>query len=311
MEITARALVKDYGAIRAVDGISFRINSGEIFALLGQNGAGKSSIIRMLVGMTQPDSGAIEITLDGVKHQGIPRSLIGYLPEDRGLYADKSVVQNLKYIAQLHGLNPAQAQAEIDTQLDLFGLTERKREELKRLSKGNQQKVQLIAAVLHRPRLVVLDEPFSGLDPVNQELVLEFLKRLRAQGATIILSAHQMALVERIADQILLINKGQSIYSGSLVQIRAEAMGTRSLVARLHDTAIFDPSLLPDQLFADFEQLASREFRLLLREQASLSACLHWLSGQFELAGVELVEADLHQIYLSMMEEAQAEEVPA
>ena len=169
MQLIVTAINKAYSSVQAVKNVSFHINSGEIFALLGPNGAGKSSIIRMLVGMTKPDSGSIMISYQSQHYDHVPRRLLGYLPEDRGLYPDKSIEKNLLYLAQLHGLSKSKALSEMDYWLDVFELTERRHDELKQLSKGNQQKVQLIAAVLHQPALVILDEPFSGLDPINQE----------------------------------------------------------------------------------------------------------------------------------------------
>src|SRR5690606_36778003 len=173
--------------VQAVKQVSFQINSGEIFALMGPNGAGKSSISRMLVSMTQPESSSIMISYQDQHFDHVPRRFLGYLPEDRGLYPDKSIEKNLLYLAQLHRLTKSKALAEMYYWLDVFDLTERRHEDLKQLSIGNQQKVQLIASVLHQPALVILDEPFSGLDPINQEKVVVFLKQLKAKGMTVIL----------------------------------------------------------------------------------------------------------------------------
>ena len=160
MQLIVTAISKAYATVQAVQQVSFQINSGEIFALLGPNGAGKSSIIRMLVGMTLPDSGSIMISYQDQHYDHVPRRLLGYLPEDRGLYADKSIEKNLLYLAQLHGISKSEALNEMEQWLEVFELTDRRHDELKQLSKGNQQKVQLIAAVLHKPALVILDEPF-------------------------------------------------------------------------------------------------------------------------------------------------------
>lgn len=219
MRLSVQHVTKRYRTVTAVDDISLDIQPGKIQALLGPNGAGKSSLVRMLVGLTQPDSGEILVENNG---QPIRLSYhdFAYLPEDRGLYQDRSILDNLGYIASLRGLKMNDVRGDINDWLARFDLTDRKDEPLRQMSKGNQQKVQLIATLLHDPQLVILDEPFSGLDPVNQEHVLTVLSELRDRGKTVVLSAHQMALVERLADTMLLMNQGRSVAQGSLQEIR-------------------------------------------------------------------------------------------
>lgn len=219
MRLSVNNITKRYRTVTAVDSISLDIQPGKIQALLGPNGAGKSSLVRMLVGLTHPDEGEIVVenngqTIDLTYHD------FAYLPEDRGLYQDRSILDNLNYIASLRGLKLSDIRGDIDSWLARFELTDRKDEPLRQMSKGNQQKVQLIATLLHDPQLVILDEPFSGLDPVNQEHVLTVLSELRERGKTVVLSAHQMALVERLADTMLLMNKGRAVAQGSLQEIR-------------------------------------------------------------------------------------------
>ncbi|MBP58322.1 MULTISPECIES: ABC transporter ATP-binding protein [Idiomarina] len=219
MRLSVNNVTKRYRTVTAVDAISLDIQPGKIQALLGPNGAGKSSLVRMLVGLTHPDQGEIVVenngqTIDLTYHD------FAYLPEDRGLYQDRSILDNLNYIASLRGLKLSDIRGDIDSWLARFELTDRKDEPLRQMSKGNQQKVQLIATLLHDPQLVILDEPFSGLDPVNQEHVLTVLSELRERGKTVVLSAHQMALVERLADTMLLMNKGRAVAQGSLQEIR-------------------------------------------------------------------------------------------
>jgi ABC-2 type transport system ATP-binding protein len=219
MRLSVNNVTKRYLTVTAVDSISLDIQPGKIQALLGPNGAGKSSLVRMLVGLTHPDEGEIVVenngqTIDLTYHD------FAYLPEDRGLYQDRSILDNLNYIASLRGLKLSDIRGDIDSWLARFELTDRKDEPLRQMSKGNQQKVQLIATLLHDPQLVILDEPFSGLDPVNQEHVLTVLSELRERGKTVVLSAHQMALVERLADTMLLMNKGRAVAQGSLQEIR-------------------------------------------------------------------------------------------
>ncbi|SNY60101.1 ABC-2 type transport system ATP-binding protein [Arsukibacterium tuosuense] len=307
MQLIVTAISKDYGPVAAVRQVSFQINSGNIFALLGPNGAGKSSIIRMLVGMTRPDSGSILVSHQDQHYDHVPRRLLGYLPEDRGLYPDKSIEKNLLYLAQLHGLSKQQALKEMAHWLDVFELTDRRLEDLKQLSKGNQQKVQLIAAVLHQPALVILDEPFSGLDPINQEKVVTFLKALKARGMTVILSAHQMAMVEKLADHMLLMAQGKAILSGTLADIQQQAGPQRQIHISCAGpvTAEQLQQWLPE---LDIELLTANRFVLRLSAGQSVSATLKRLVNELELTQVEMQSADLHQLYLTAMAEHQRRE---
>lgn len=310
MQLIVTAISKAYSTVQAVKQVSFQINSGEIFALLGPNGAGKSSIIRMLVGMTKPDQGSIMISYQDQQFDHVPRRLLGYLPEDRGLYPDKSIEKNLLYLAQLHGLSKRLALNEMNEWLAIFELTDRRHDELKQLSKGNQQKVQLIAAVLHRPALVILDEPFSGLDPVNQEKVVEFLQQLKARGMTVILSAHQMALVEKLADHMLLMAQGQVILAGTLEQIRSQSQRQRQMkVGFSSQVNIEQLQQLPT--VADISALHGQYWLLTLVDHASVSHCLQQLLHLGELNQVEMQTADLHQLYLNAMAKHSEQELEA
>jgi ABC-2 type transport system ATP-binding protein len=300
MQLIVTAINKAYSSVQAVKNVSFHINSGEIFALLGPNGAGKSSIIRMLVGMTKPDSGSIMISYQSQHYDHVPRRLLGYLPEDRGLYPDKSIEKNLLYLAQLHGLSKSKALSEMDYWLDVFELTQRRHDELKQLSKGNQQKVQLIAAVLHQPALVILDEPFSGLDPINQEKVVLFLQQLKAKGMTVILSAHQMAMVEKLADHMLLMAQGQVVLAGTLQQIQQQSQNQRQMKVGF-SSEVNTAQLEQLAAIVTVQQLQARHYLLTLAEQASVSDCLKQLLQYGELTQVEMQLADLHQLYLAAM----------
>ncbi|WP_215398177.1 ABC transporter ATP-binding protein [Rheinheimera oceanensis] len=306
MQLIVTAINKAYSSVQAVKNVSFHINSGEIFALLGPNGAGKSSIIRMLVGMTKPDSGSIMISYQDQHYDHVPRRLLGYLPEDRGLYPDKSIEKNLLYLAQLHGLSKSKALTEMAYWLDVFELTTRRHDELKQLSKGNQQKVQLIAAVLHQPALVILDEPFSGLDPINQEKVVLFLQQLKAKGMTVILSAHQMAMVEKLADHMLLMAQGQVVLAGTLQQIQQQSQNQRQMKVGF-SSEINMAQLEQLDVIVSVQQLQARHYLLTLAEQAKVSDCLKQLLQYGELTQVEMQSADLHQLYLAAMARHQPE----
>jgi len=216
-----RDVRKAYGAITAVDGVSLELRPGEILALVGPNGAGKTTLLRMIVGILRPDEGEISFALDGGPPASEPDTTrLGYLPEERGLYTDVPVHRVLTYFAALRGMPRGEAGEAADRWLARLDLADRAREEVKALSKGNQQKVQFIAAVLHRPRLAILDEPFSGLDPLNQELFLELVRELRDDGTTILFSAHQMQLVERLADRVVLLGQGKTAAEGTLDELR-------------------------------------------------------------------------------------------
>lgn len=308
MQLIINNISKSYASVQAVKNISFQINSGDIFALLGPNGAGKSSIIRMLVGMTRPDTGDIVINYQQQQFDHVPRRLLGYLPEDRGLYPDKSIEKNLIYLAQLHGLSRQQALVEMNYWLDIFELQARRHDELKQLSKGNQQKVQLIAAVLHQPALVILDEPFSGLDPINQEKVVVFLQQLKARGMTVILSAHQMALVEKLADHMLLMAQGQIVLAGTLQHIQQQCQRQRQMNVAF-STAVELSELQQLAAIAAAQQLAPQQFVINLDQQSSVSDCLSQLLQLAELTQVEMLTDDLHQLYLAAMAKHQLEAV--
>ncbi len=217
--IEVQHLVKRYGDFTAVDGISFTVGPGQIFALLGPNGAGKTSTIRVLMGILFPDGG--EVRLLGKPPEQV-REQVGYLPEARGLYRDARLLELLAYLGILKGLSPSDARQRASRwleRLDLGAWAERKVHEL---SHGMQQKAQLVAALMHDPPVVVLDEPFQGLDPVNIQLVKELVRELRAAGKAVLLSSHQLVHVEALADEVALVNRGRIVASGSLAALQAQ-----------------------------------------------------------------------------------------
>ncbi|MDA8621730.1 ATP-binding cassette domain-containing protein [Psychrosphaera sp.] len=290
-------LEKHYQSVTAVNGLSFEVNPGEIFALLGPNGAGKSSLVKMLVGFTQPDSGSILLTDNSESYRSIPSHLLGYLPEDRGLYPEKTVKQNLEFFATLHGVEKGDFEERCAYWLDKFSLTTRIDEQLKALSKGNQQKVQLISAVLHQPKWVILDEPFSGLDPINQELVVQFLAELKQQGMTVILSAHQMAMVEKLADRVLLLNQGTAVIYGDLEDI---------LLAK--QAAVIHVRYTPEQPLGSLDKIKSKytveaikanQLLVTLHNHQTLNELLPLLSEIGNVVELKNQSQTLHTIYLN------------
>ncbi|HEX8152632.1 MAG TPA: ATP-binding cassette domain-containing protein, partial [Thermoanaerobaculia bacterium] len=191
--LAVREVVKTFGDVRAVDGVSFAVRRGTITGLLGRNGAGKTSTIRMITGIFLPDSGSIEWLGEGNTGSAEFRDRIGYLPEERGLYKQMKIIELLLFLAEIKGHRAAAVRPTIDKWLERFELTDKRDAKVEELSKGNQQKVQLIGTLLHDPELIILDEPQSGLDPVNMVLVRNLLTELRREGKTILLSTHMMA----------------------------------------------------------------------------------------------------------------------
>jgi ABC-2 type transport system ATP-binding protein len=231
--LTVQGVEKRFRGVTAVDRLSFEVRQGEIFALLGPNGAGKTTLVRMLMGLLRPDAGTIRYQVGG-KLSPRPRPpLLGYLPEERGLYQELTVLRVLNFFGELRGMGRARAAGAAREWLERLGLQDRAHDRVDSLSKGNQQKVQLAAALLHRPRLALLDEPFSGLDPVNQELFLHLIRELRDEGLTVLLSAHQMSLVERLADSALLMNRGRALLQGTIEEIRQQSSAGSSLRLRV------------------------------------------------------------------------------
>lgn len=216
--LSLQHIVKQYGNYRASDDVSFEIPQGKIFGLLGPNGAGKTTLIRMITRILYPDSGSIlfngEVLSD--KHT----ELIGYMPEERGLYKKMKVGEHLIYLGRLKGLSLAKAKQHVDFWLNKFQIESWQNKHIEELSKGMSQKIQFIATVLHDPQLLILDEPFSGLDPINSKLIEDEIHAMAAQGKTIIFSTHRMEQVEEICDEIVLVNKGKKILEGGVKELK-------------------------------------------------------------------------------------------
>jgi ABC-2 type transport system ATP-binding protein len=225
--ITLRSISKRYGEFVAVDSLDLRVPKGEVLGFLGPNGAGKTTTIRMIMDITIPDSGTLEVL--GSPHAAAVKDRIGYLPEERGLYRKMTVNESLRYFGRLKGLSGGDLQARIDEGLAKVGLADWKTKKVEALSKGMSQKLQFLTAVLHRPELVILDEPFSGLDPVNADMLQRLIADLRRGGATVIFSTHQMETAERLCDRIVLINRGRKVLDGTLAEIRSQ-FSTRILM---------------------------------------------------------------------------------
>ena len=226
MSLKISNLTKKFGSHVAVDDLSIEIKKGTVFGLLGRNGAGKSTTIKQVLGLIDPTSGSIEWEGKTI----VPEKLsIGYLPEERGLFVKKSVYEQLVYFGQLEGMSKAAIETAIDFWLTRMEVPENKNKIVSSLSKGNQQKIQLIATLLHDPQLIILDEPFTGLDPVNVQIFVDIIKDEAEKGKTIVFSSHQMAIVEELCDDLVLLKEGAAEVSGSISEIKA-SYGFKNLI---------------------------------------------------------------------------------
>lgn len=305
--LSVDSVTKRFSSVLAVDALSFEVRRGEIYALLGPNGAGKSTTVRMLAGITRPDTGRLTFRLNG--NGGVTtrarQEMLGYLPEERGLYQDQTILRTLVYLSQLRGLDRSAAEQRAASWLERFDLGERTGSKVSELSKGNQQKVQFIASIMHEPKIAILDEPFTGFDPVNQDLVSGIIRDLRAAGMTIVLSAHHMDLVENLADYILLMHQGRSVLRGTMAEIRAGAsIGQRVDVIFADDSTDIDLSGL-----SGVGQILSRtstSARLSLTADAELGDMLHELTGRTRVLDVQTDTPSLREIYLATVAEGAA-----
>jgi ABC-2 type transport system ATP-binding protein len=218
-------VAKRFGATQAVADVSFAVERGEIFGLLGPNGAGKTTTIRLMLDIFRPDRGTVSI-LDGPMTEE-KKERIGYMPEERGLYQDSPLERCLLYLASLKGLSRTESHRRLGGLLERFDLAAHKSKKVKELSKGMQQKAQIISTILHRPELLIIDEPFAALDPINAQLVKDLMRELREQGTTIIMSTHQMHQVEELCDRIVLIDHGLNVLYGPLEQVRRDYSGNK------------------------------------------------------------------------------------
>lgn len=216
-------LKKAFGPTQAVADVSFAVEKGEIFGLLGPNGAGKTTSIRLVLDIFQPDAGTVSILGGPMAEE--KKNRIGYMPEERGLYQDMPLEPCLVYLATLKGLSKVDARRRLQPYLERFDLAQHRTKKVKELSKGMQQKAQIINTILHGPELLIMDEPFSGLDPVNTQLAKDLMLDLRGQGVTIIMSTHIMHQVEELCNRIVLINQGRNVLYGDLAQIQREYSG--------------------------------------------------------------------------------------
>ena len=290
-------LAKSFGEIQAVVDVSFEVRRGEIFGLLGTNGAGKTTTIRMMLDIFKPDRGRVSI-LDGPMTEE-KKERIGYMPEERGLYQDVPLERCLLYLASLKGLSPAEGRANLAELLEHFDLAAHKEKKVKELSKGMQQKAQIINTIVHKPELVVIDEPFTALDPINTQLVKELMLELREQGTTILMSTHQMHQVEELCDRILLIDDGRDVLYGELDQIRRDYSGHAVLVQAVGE--------LPNIKGVVEIVPHNSALKLMLAEDTSPQDVVKALVAQdTALEKFEIATPTLDEIFIRVVEEGDA-----
>lgn len=294
--IQVENLIKHYASVKAVDGISFTVDQSEIFGLLGPNGAGKTTTIRTMMDIIKPDSGTIRLLGQPVTQA--TKARIGYLPEERGLYQNFKLLECLVYLGALKGLPRRQARQRAELLLQRVGLQDYARRKIKELSKGMTQKAQFLAAIIHDPDLLIMDEPFQGLDPVNTELLKSILLEEQARGKTLILSTHNMNQVEKMCDRILLINHGQAVLYGSLSEIKA---------GYAEHAVILECDLLPEDL--DGVQRVEQHnhtYELILEQDMPAQEILRRLvEADVTIQRFEVATPPLEEIFIDVVEGAQ------
>jgi len=274
----------------AVNDLSFRIESGSMFGLLGPNGSGKTSSIRMMIGITVPDSGTVELFNKPFDRKNLHR--VGYLPEERGLYKKMIVIDQLSFLGQLHGLDAATATKRAHAWCERMEITEAIPKKTEELSKGMQQKIQFIAALLHEPELIIMDEPFSGLDPVNASLLMDTLVDLRNQGRTVLFSTHRMDQVEKLCDSICLINRGNLVLSGGMQAIKA-----RYPKNRVQMVFAGDPSFLNHPAVESYKNYNGMA-EIKLRDGADAQPLLAEAITRARITRFEVMEPTLEEIFI-------------
>ena len=289
MILELKDIEKSFGEKKVLTGVSFKAEGGKAFGLLGRNGAGKTTSIRILMDVFPADAG--EVLMDGqpVDYDKIG---IGYLPEERGLYPKKKIIEQLVYFAELKGLSKKEAVKSVDYWLERLGMMEYRNKRLDTLSKGNQQKIQLVTALAHDPDIVILDEPFSGLDPVNAMLLKDVVKETIAKGKIVLFSSHQMSYIEEFCDSIAIIKDGKVVLCGDLHDIKRNYKRDRLVVRTEH----------PEQIVADFGKTCTEidqgELLIQLASVEDKKTVMKHLVENYDIDGVKVFEPSLNDIFV-------------
>lgn len=294
--LEVQGISKVYGSNTVVDNVSFHAPPGKILGVLGPNGAGKTTIIRMIMGITAPDQGNVFFKDQEEKNKGIPLASIGYLPEERGLYKDAKVMNILVFLAGLNDVPKNVAKERALKWLTKFELAEHTNSKVDQLSKGMAQKVQFIGSILHEPNFIVLDEPFSGLDPVSQDIFKAEIRALAATGATILLSSHQMNIVEELCDNLFLIHQGKEVVYGELQTIKEKYGNFRVNMLSSASTDI----VLNTGLVAGFEELGQARYRYILKDGVTPLQFTNSLPTDLEVRELTVSRPSLHDIFVQI-----------
>ncbi len=289
---------KSYGSFRAVDDISFVVEPGRMYGILGPNGAGKTTTIRMIMNILLPDSG--EILLFGQKMNESLKDRIGYLPEERGLYVKMKVIDMLVFLGKLHNMTQREALEACDKwleKLDLSGWRDKKIEEL---SKGMQQKIQFIATIMHNPDLIILDEPFSGLDPINTQVIKDIMMEFREEKKAIMFSTHQMESAEKLCDDILLINNGRKVLDGDLADVKKQY--SRNAIQIEYDG---DGEFLKSQALIEKSDNYGNYVEVILKKDADPNQLLKVLVEKLKIRRFECATSSLKEIFIETVRREQ------
>src|SRR5579883_3247543 len=288
---------KWFGELHVIEDLSMDVREGSLFGFLGPNGAGKTTTMRMILDILRPDSGTI--TWNGIDARDVPRGYWGYLPEERGLYPKVEVQEQLLFLAQLYGLPKVEASRSLDEWLERFQIQEYRKRKVEELSKGNQQKIQFLATILHDPHILIMDEPFSGLDPVNANVLKEAFLEMHRRGKTIIFSTHQLEQVEELCEDIVIIDKGQSVAQGSVRDIKRQH-GRNLAHLRLDNDpeAAFLDSLEGVQVIKRRQDYIEMQFQAGLNPNLIVEAALQH-GGIISL--FEIVEPSLTDIFIELV----------
>ncbi|MCB0258322.1 MAG: ATP-binding cassette domain-containing protein [Calditrichaeota bacterium] len=288
---------KSFNHFKAVDDVSFSLDEGKMFALLGPNGAGKTTTMRMIMNIIVPDAGSIRIF--GEPFRESHKNLLGYLPEERGLYPKMKVLDHLQFLGEMKGLSGAEAKKLAREWLERFDLAERAQKKVMELSKGLQQKVQFIGTMLHSPRLLIVDEPFSGLDPVNTKFMKDVLLEMKKEGKTIILSTHMMEQAEKLCDEICLINKGKAVLQGNLDEIK-QAYSQNSVTVEYRGNAAAVQNLPLVESLNDY----GNYMEIRLRDGARPGELFRLLAeSELEIQRFEAAKTSLNEIFIQAVKD--------
>ncbi|HBO03454.1 MAG: ABC transporter ATP-binding protein [Lachnospira sp.] len=308
MKLEVKDITKSFGDKQVLHGISFEVQSGRALGLLGRNGAGKTTTIRILMDVFRANSG--EVLLDGEKFNQ-RKHLIGYLPEERGLYPKKKVIEQMVYLGRIRGISKSKAVANSKKWLKRLGVLEYENAKLETLSKGNQQKVQLASTLVCDPDIVILDEPFSGLDPVNSRILQDVVMELIGQNKIVIFSSHQMSYVEEFCKDIVIINKGDVVLSGDLDNIKRE-FGKNQLVVSAVDKTLDDLENIINEHMSDILEITGRtKEELIIKNVADVSRkqiLSKFISENIEIERFETYKPSLNDIFVSKVGDADEKE---